>query len=238
MMTTQSNETMAKGHTELEDLVPGYVMGTLSGTERAALKRHLAECERCRSEILHYEFLMDHLPAATATWKPSPAHFAKILAGVDKLEGMAEKPGTIRPAAATTGFFQRICSFFSQTSRPVRWTLALETMALAGLSLFVMLPHGPNSTAGAAYYETLSNTETPATMQGLSVRLMFTEDMTTRELLELLKQAKAQIRQGPSAVGYYTVEVTTGDAAKSLTTLRAHPKVRLAQPIEPLSPSQ
>jgi Putative zinc-finger len=236
MMTTQSNETMANGHAELEGLVPGYVMGTLTSTESAALKRHLAECEICRSEIPHCEFLAGHLPSATETWKPSPAHFAKILAQVDKLDAVAEKPGTTRPAAATIDFFQRACSFLSQTPRPVRWTLALETFAFAALALFVMLPHGSNSTAGATY-ETLSNTETPATIQGLSVRLMFTEDMTTRELFELLKQAKAQIRQGPSAVGYYTVEVTTEDAKKSLTTLRAHPKVRLAQPVEPLSSS-
>lgn len=228
---------MVDEHALLECLVPGYVMGTLTPAESAVLKRHLVECEICRKEILHYEFLANHLPAATETWKPSPAHFAKILAEVDKLEDVVEKPRTTRPAVAAAGFFQRICLFISQTPSPIRWTLALETMALAGLALFLVLPNVPNSTAGGTY-ETLSDTETSARTQGISVHLMFTEDMTTRELFELLMQAKAQIRQGPSAVGYYTVEVATEDAAKSLTTLRTHPKVRLAQPVEPLSINQ
>jgi hypothetical protein len=219
MTTTQPNETMAKEHAELEGLVPGYVMGTLTPTESAALKRHLAECEICRREIPHCEFLADHLPSATETWKPSPAHFAKILAEVDKLEAAAGKPEK-RRLAAPPGLFRRMNTYLTQTPRPVRWTLALETFAFAVLALFVMLPHEPNLSAGATY-ETLSNTET--------------EDMTTRELSGLMKQAKAQIRQGPSAVGYYTVEVSTEDAAKSLAALRGHPKVRLALPVEPLS---
>lgn len=233
MMITQSNETMANGHAELEGLVPGYVMGTLTPTESAALKRHLAECEICRREIPHCEFLADHVPSAAETWKPSPAHFAKILAVVDKLEAAAGKPEK-RRLAAPPGLFRRMNTYLTQTPRPMRWTLVLETFAFAALALFVVLPHDPNSTADVAY-ETLSNIETPTTTQGLFVRLMFTEDMTTGELSGLMKQTKAQIRQGPSAVGYYMVEVSTEDAAKSLTTFRTHPKVRLALSVEPLS---
>jgi Putative zinc-finger len=233
MTPTQSIETMVKGHAEIESLVPGYVKGTLTPTENATLQRHLAECGICRREITHCELLADHLPSAAETWEPSPAHFAKILAEVDKLEVATKKPEK-RRLAILPGLFRRMNTYLTQTPRQVRWTLALETMALAGLALFVVLPHSPNSTADVAY-ETLSNTETPASTQGLSVRLMFTEEMTTRELFELLKQAKTQIRQGPSAVGYYTVEVATEDAAKSLAVLRAHPKVQLTLPVEPLS---
>jgi Putative zinc-finger len=233
MTTTQSNETMANKHAELEGLLPGYVKGTLTPIENAMLKRHLIECEICRREIPHCEFLAGHLPSATETWKPWPAHFAKILAEVDKLEAATGKPEK-RRLAAPPGLFRRINTCLTETPRPVRWTLALETFAFAVLALFVVLPHGLNSTAGLAY-ETLSNTETPAITQGLSVRLMFAEDMTIRELSGLMKQAKAQIRQGPSAVGYYTVEVAIEDAAKSLVILRAHPKVRLALSVEPLS---
>jgi Putative zinc-finger len=232
-MTTIQYETMAMGYADLEGLVPGYVKGTLTPDESAALKRHLLECGMCRNEIPHCEFLAGHLPSATETWKPSSAHFAKILSEVDKLESATKKPKKSR-LAILTGLFRRINSYLALTPRQVRWTLAFETMALAWLALFVVLPLNPNSIAGMTY-ETLSNTETPATTQGLSVRLMFTEGMTTRELFKLLKHAKAQIRQGPSAVGNYTVEVAAEDARKSLATLRAHPKVRLAQPIVPFS---
>jgi Putative zinc-finger len=235
MKTNQFNETTANEHAELEGLVPGYVKGTLTQKENSKMKEHIAECESCRKEISYCEYLADHLPAATETWKPSPAHFAGILAEVDKLEGSTVKREIPR-SDASLGFFRRIGTWISQTPSPVRWTLAFETLAFATLALFVVLPLHSNSGNGGVF-ETLSNTETSATTQGKSIRLMFTEDMTTRELFELLKQAKAQIRQGPSAVGSYTVEVPTEAAAQSLADLRAHPKVRLAQPIEKLSSS-
>lgn len=230
MATTQLNEKTANDHAELEGMVPWYVKGTLTTTENALMKQHLKECEICRSEVSNCEFLADHLPAATETWKPSSAHFAGILAEVDKLEAVTVKREIPRPVN-DAGFFRRIRTYLSQTPRPVRWTLALETLAFAALALFVVLPLHPNSGAGSVF-ETLSNAETPATTQGLSIRLMFGEDMTARELFELLKQAKAQIRQGPSVVGGYTVEVPAEDTEQSLATLRAHPKVRLAQPVE------
>lgn len=230
MTTNQLNETTVNEHAELEGLVPGYAKGTLTQKENSIMKEHLVECEVCRREVSYCESLADHLPAATETWKPSPAHFAGILAEVDKLEAATVKRKIPRPVAAP-GFFRRIGACLSQTPRPVRWTLALETLAFAALALFVVLPLHPNSRTGGVF-EILSNAETPATMQGLSIRLMFTEDMTTRELFELLKQAKAQIRQGPSVVGSYTVEVPTEDTEQALATLRAHPKVRLAQPVE------
>lgn len=229
MTTNQINETMVKEHAELEGLVPGYVMGTLTQKENSKMVKHIAECESCQKEVSRCEYLADHLPAATETWKPSPAHFAGILAEVDKLEGSTVKLEDSRPVAAP-GFFRRISTWISQTPSPVRWTLAFETVAFAALALFVVLPLHPTSGNGGVF-ETLSNTETPATTQGESIRLMFAEDMTTRELLELLKQAKAQIRQGPSAVGSYTVEVPAGNTEQALATLRAYPKVRLAQPI-------
>jgi hypothetical protein len=233
MKTNQFNETTANEHSEMEGLVPGYAKGTLTQKENSKMKEHIAECESCRKEVSYCEYLADHLPAATETWKPSPAHFAGILAEVDKLEGSKVKLEDSRPVA-TPRFFRRIGTWISQTPSPVRWALTFETFAFAALALFVVLPLHPNSGNGGVF-ETLSNTETPATTQGESIRLMFAEDMTTRELFELLKQAKAQIRQGPSAVGSYTVEVPTQNTGQALATLRANPKVRLALPVEKFS---
>jgi Putative zinc-finger len=230
MTTKQLNEAWANEHAGLIDMVPWYVKGTLTPTENALMKQHLEECEICRREVSNCEILADHLPSTTETWKPSSAHFAGILAEVDKLGAATVKREIPRPVIAP-GLFRRTSLYLSQTPRPVRWTLALETLAFAALALFIVLPIHPNSGASGVF-ETLSNAETPATTQGLSIRLMFAEDMTTRELFDLLKQAKAQIRQGPSVVGSYTVEVPAEDTEQALATLRAHPKVRLAQPVE------
>jgi anti-sigma-K factor RskA len=229
MTDNKPNNTINTEHTELEGLIPWYVNGTLSAEESAAVEQHMAVCKQCQSEALRCQSLVGQLPAAQEIWKPSAAHFADILANVDKLEAVTAKPDT-RRTKARLGFFQRISVGLSQTPSPVRWTLAFETLAFAALALFLVLPNSPIPKTGRIF-ETLSNAELPTT-KGKSIRLVFSEDMTTRELFDLLKQAKAQIRQGPSEVGSYTVEVASQDEASSLSVLRANPKVRLAQAVE------
>jgi anti-sigma factor RsiW len=229
MTENKSNKTVDTEHTELEGLIPWYVNGTLSTEESAAVEQHLTVCEQCQSEALRCQSLVGQLPAAQEIWKPTAAHFASILANVDKLEAATVKPDT-RSTKVRLGIFQRISTGLSQTPSPVRWTLAFETLAFAALALFLVLPNSPIPKTGGVF-ETLSNAESPTT-KGKAIRLVFSEDMTTRELFDLLKQAKAQIRQGPSEVGSYTVEVASKDEAQSLSVLRANPKVRLAQAVE------
>ncbi|MDD5034488.1 MAG: zf-HC2 domain-containing protein [Methylococcaceae bacterium] len=219
-------------HAELLGLIPWYVKGSLTPTENEAVRRHLADCEICRREVSNCEALVEHFPPPTENWKPSPAHFAGILAEVDKREAASVKPQASPPLAAS---LRRVAAWLSQTPVPVRWTLAVETLGLVALALFIALPL-PVDPQADRLFETLSEAETPASANGKAIHLMFAEDMTTRELFGLLKQAKAQIRQGPSRVGSYTVEVSAEDMAQSLAILRAHPKVRLAQPVQDSSP--
>lgn len=223
------NTTIDAEHSEMKGLIPWYVNGTLSAAESAAVEQHMAVCEQCQSEALRCQSLASQLPTPQEIWKPTPAHFADILANVDKLEAETVKPNASR-TKATPGFFRRISAWLSQTPSPVRWTLAFETLAFAALALFLVLPNSPFPKSNGVF-ETLSNAESPTT-KGKSIRLVFSEDMTTGELFDLLIQAKAQIRQGPSEVGSYTAEVASKDEASSLSVLRANPKVRLVQPVE------
>jgi hypothetical protein len=230
MTENKLNNKIDTEHSELEGLIPWYVNGTLSAKESAAVEQHMAVCELCQSEALRCQSLAAQLPSPVDIWKPSPAHFAGILADVDRLEAAIMKL-VINRSKTAPGIFQLMGAWFSQTPRPVRWALAFETLAFAALTLFVLLPQPPIPGTGGVF-ETLSNAESPATIKGSSIRLVFSEDMTTRELIDLLKQAKAQIRQGPSGVGSYTVEVPAEEKERSLGILRTHPKVRLAQPVQ------
>jgi anti-sigma factor RsiW len=229
MTEYKQNNTIGAEHSEMEGLIPWYINGTLSADESAAVEQHVAVCEQCQSEALRCQSLAGQLPTPQEIWKPTSSHFADILANVDKLEAAAVKSEPSRTKTAPR-FFQCISAWLSQTPSPVRWTLAFETLAFAVLALFLVLPNSPFPKPNGVF-ETLSNAESPTT-KGKSIRLVFSEDMTTRELFDLLKQAKAQIRQGPSEVGSYTVEVASKDEAQSLSVLRANPKVRLAQAAE------
>lgn len=217
-------------HAEIAGLIPWYVKGTLTNTEHAIVKRHLAECAGCRSEADQCQALAEAVPLHASAWKPSAAHFAGILAEVERLESAPIRPPTLIKPAPSSGFLPHLIEWFKQTPKPVRWTLGIETLALAALAAFIVLPaHRGEDTSGI--FETLSNAEAPQAGHGHSIHLLVASDMTAGELSELLAQAKAQIRQGPSRVGVYTLEVPTEHAAKSLEILRAHRKVRLAQPV-------
>ncbi len=230
MITHQDDKASSYNHDELFNLIPWYVKGKLTTHEKTAVEQHLSGCESCRQEVSNCQALSDLLPKATESWQPSAAHFAGILANLDKLES-AEKLEQPTQIVSKSGLFQKIQQIFVQTPRPVRWTLMTESLAFAALVAFIVLPgHIPTNQIGT--FETLSTVEQPATIKGRLIRLVFSEDITIRELSDLLGKAKAQIRQGPSEVGSFVVEVALNDEQQSLSLLQVHPKVQFAQPIE------
>jgi anti-sigma factor RsiW len=234
-MTKQLEENSGNSHADLVNLIPWYVKGTLPHKDQMLIEHHLADCALCQQEVISCKALSDSLPATSESWKPSFAHFAGIMAEVDKLEAAAikpEQPFSAAKAKSKFSFLQHLSAWLAQTPNPVRWTLAFETLAVAVLALLVVLPLQPKSGSDGVF-ETLSNAESPALKSGASIRLVLADDLTAKELSELMKQAKAQIQQGPSAVGSYTVAVSGEEAIQALSVFRSHPKVRLAQPIEP-----
>jgi len=230
MIKHQDDKASSYHHDELIKLIPGYVKDKLTANERTAVKQHLSDCESCRQEVSNCQALIDCLPKPIESWQPSAAHFAGILTSLDKLEAN-EKFEKSTQIVSKSGFFQRIQQLFAQTPRPVRWALMAESLAFAALATFLVLP-GHISTHQIGTFETLSTVESPAMIKGRSIRLMFSEDMTTRELSDLLRKAKAQVRQGPSEVGSFVVEVALKEEKQSLSVLRSNPKVQLAQPVE------
>ena len=234
MTKHQDNTVSSYDHDELVNFIPWYIKGKLTAHENAAVKQHLNDCESCRQEVSNCKALADFLPKPTESWQPTVAHFAGILAGVDKLEAAKklEKPAN---TSAKAGFFQWVRQLFAQTPWPVRWTLAAESLAFAILAAVMVLP-GRLTTDQTGAFETLSNAETPSPPSGQMLHVIFSDDITAKELSELLLQTKAQIRQGPSEVGAYTVELPSGDAAQAQAALRAHPKVKLVLPVETAAP--
>jgi len=117
----------------------------------------------------------------------------------------------------------------------VRWTLAVESLAVMALVLVVVvllpspLPMDPG-------YETLSNSEKPTVTTGQQMRVVFDDQMRVGELQTLLGGIGGRIVAGPTALGIYTVAVANGDSAKgaldrAVAVLRAHPHVRLVEPL-------
>ena len=81
-------------------------------------------------------------------------------------------------------------------------------------------------------YRTLAKSGDRAGEAHLKIQVAFTEDMTERELRALLTSVGGTLVGGPSALGIYTVRIepSSGTPAVALEKLRAHGKVRLAEP--------
>ena len=215
-------------HEEVRRLLPWYVTRSLPPDESALVENHVAECQTCSKELSSCQLLAEHPPELAQTWSPSPSHFAGILSRIDKLEEAASS----KPIKVKTGAFAKIINSFSTIPRAFQWTLALETAACFALVLAlassVYFP-------GNKSYQTLSDNGKAVQVQGIEFRLLFADDMTAGELAALLKQTGAQIRQGPSQVGSYVVEVSGRNEAEVLSVFRANSKVRLAQKIDSAS---
>jgi anti-sigma factor RsiW len=213
-------------HQEVWKLLPWYANGTLTREEAAEVEAHLATCPACQVELTrcHEISTAVHVERQDA-WSPSPEHFRELLAQVDAVEA--------HEASNNSGWARwqpRLASWLKETPRPVRWAMAFQgvlVLVLASALVWQTAPSPPE------LYETLSSEAEPVLAGRMQVRVIFAEDKTEKELRELLSRIEATIVQGPSPAGVYTVEVPqAGSALESvLKELRAHPKVRLAEPV-------
>jgi hypothetical protein len=85
-------------------------------------------------------------------------------------------------------------------------------------------------------YRTLADDSDQARQGQAHLQVALTDDMTEQGLQALLTRIGGTIVKGPSTLGVYTVEIPVSEGAPDLIdpildVVRAHPKVRLAEPI-------
>jgi anti-sigma factor RsiW len=218
-------------HDEVLALLPTLVNGTLEPDRREELERHLEDCAPCRAELAAER----RLSAALATAPPAPAEdlLARTLARIDAEE--AERAPARAPRREPA--WERIARAWNRWWRPLpvpaRVLVAVQfalLLVLGGAVLQQPEPEGElrtlSGTAGGA----------PAAGRG-RLLVLFEEDAPAGEVRRLLRAAGASIVDGPSAAGYYAVEVSVGDdPAVDLTAaaaaLAARPDlVELASPV-------
>ena len=231
----KTSPTSPIDHDEIVSNIPMYIKGKLTHDEHTRMEDHLNRCDSCRQELIHAQMLKKSMSKEAETWKPSPNHFSSILAQVDQLEIAENKK--INEVSVKPGLFKRISNVFRQTPSPMRWTLAVETLAFAVLAIAMILPAQLKFADKPDSFATLSDEENQIPPNGKMYRVVFADNMTAKELSELLIQSQAQIRQGPSAIGAYTVEIPVSNTQQAQETLKTNPKVRLVLPVEKVNPS-
>jgi len=221
-------------HDVVIELLPWYVNGTLNSAEQARVDRHLGACSECRQALLFYRQLDRQRSTSrpASDWQPSAAGFANILKDIDALESAGDINGIKASRLTMPGRLAKLSTWFKQTPRPVFWFMTLETLTLAALMLVVIgrLPVPPEP----QLFQTLSNKRPPINAGLPRLSIVFSEDITEREIRGLLQAQHGQLVQGPSMLGVYTLQLAAGgerELQQAMTQLRSHPKVKLVEAV-------
>lgn len=228
-------------HQECWELLPWYVNGTLESEERAAVEEHVERCPLCRSELAASEEMAVAVRRAAELPPPASSRIDHLLA---RLETGAPAPAAAPPSPAAPA--RAVVPAPPRASAAVRWTIALQAAAILALAvglgaLLARQPAPPLAPAEAASaapaFRTLASPPAAAD-PAQRVRVVFDPAASEDELRRLLLAAGARFAGGPSPAGVYTLELG-GEvaAAEALATLRAHPRVELAEPVVVAAPA-
>jgi anti-sigma factor RsiW len=235
MSAHENNRTTQSEHDGVWELLPWYANATLHKQDASRVEKHLASCPDCRAELERCRRLALAAKAVEVPeWSPSPVHFANLMAQIDRADGIrGAATGTPRALAASEPApWSRVREWLFGARGPT-WVYALQAaliLVLGGAILFSTMQPQPA-------YQTASRPETQVTENRARVHIALADDITNKEFRELLQRVGGEIVSGPSATGVYTIALPFPPARQdsteqALVTLRANPKVRLAEPVD------
>lgn len=194
---------------EAATLLPWFVNGTLTVEERQAVEDHLAVCAVCPDEFVA---LLQVQSALRRELADAPEPSSALWEKVERQTVMAPAV-TDQLASRTDGRQDRstwlwLSDLLSPALRP-GWALAAVLLIAVQTALIVgLLMRGPLPTSPE--YHTLTGPSTSDQPSGPRVRLRvaFVEQTSEQAIRAVLSGVKATIVDGPSAAGYYVIDVS------------------------------
>ncbi|MEM8817240.1 MAG: zf-HC2 domain-containing protein [Pseudomonadota bacterium] len=156
-------------HEEVDGLLPWYVNGTLSPTERGAVEEHLADCIACAEEVRQLERIadavQDEIPTPLIT-VPDGARLNELL-DADTSSRSRRAPAYLAAAALAAAVFAGILILADSTNRvadPVLFETATATATAPGAEALTDYVFDIEFAAGVAAREH------PALLESMGVR--------------------------------------------------------------------
>lgn len=220
--------TEKSGHSDIFGLLPWYANGTLADAERRVVANHLGQCPTCQAYYADLRALTPHLfvsmPGA-ATWQPTPQGFAALMDKVNAFE-------VIHPnAAKKTKKNTSILEWFQNRPNFTVVALGVETLALVCLVVsFSILGHLRRS--DGTVFETLSDGIAKPQINLPCYTIVFKPQATAETTREILLKSHAQIRNGPSSLGAYSLQMADlaqDQLGQAVAELKASQQVALLE---------
>ncbi len=193
-------------------LLPWYLNGQLSPTERAEVEEHLRACTECSSELDSLTALRTQTREMFAA---APAPSARLRESVlAKVRQQASRPTMAGPTMA-----DRIAQFFGELLQP-RWAptaaMAVIVAQLGVVGWLATRPHeGPPAIIGRGI-----------PIENLRLQIVFNRAASLGDVQTALHDLGGHIVDGPSDAGAYVIELSPGppqEIAAKLRTLRERP---------------
>lgn len=207
-------------HEEMAELLPLAVGGALSDEDRAALDAHLASCASCREDLALLRSAVERMAAQDTARPPQAARASmdRVLARVEAERARGRAP------RGPPAWLQALVSAWQSWPGGARWAVAGQAVALAAAMALVLPGWVGRPQVPAAPFETAGGPATPPSA-GLRVRIAWRDDAPAGAVRELLSGLGAQVVSGPSAAGFYIVELPGGASADALAHLRGRSDV-------------
>jgi hypothetical protein len=205
-------------HSDAWDLIPWLVNDSIDDAQRGPLERHLTDCGACRDEMRAQQALLQAMQAP-------PLVAAMPRASLQKLWLRLDAESIARPGAITAP---------PSHQTPTRsWRIAAAASVVLALGAGMVGVVRPQLFEPSGSFRTVSDPR--AVPAAGTVRAVFTGSTTVVELQALLEHTGLGIVAGPTTSGVYTLAPASAatDAQAALATLRAHPAVRFAEPVDP-----
>ncbi len=186
-------------HRQCWDLLPWVANERISASDLKRIQSHLHDCAACQEELASQRRLRELIRADEPVVLAPQASLQKLLQRMDAPEDLDSTPGQPRKASGSTQPPAR-------GPRVPRWlaiAASVQTLIIGILLTGIWLQ--PQSLLTAPRFSTLT---TPATVaHGPVIRVVFQEEVTVRELNEIVRALGARIVAGPNSAGVYTLKL-------------------------------
>jgi len=203
-------------HDKVQELLPWFVVDTLTGKELELVNQHLNICAECQTDFAWQCKLQATAPASEANPDVDRA-FSKLRLQLDSTAQQARRA----VSAKLPGESRRV------TGQWMQWALAAQFLVIAGLVTLLATPSG-----NVAAYRALGAGQNA---NGNMV-VVFRPETSERELRGILHAAGARIVGGPTITDAYLLSVPEDKLTGALHDLRLDRAVVLAESLRTAGP--